>query len=683
MDTVTINRFLYPNRRDDGERLRPSRSRRTESRFSTMKSVADRVLVVLIENGGVDLGLPDLVNRLVQEIPGASALIGEDLRGKIVAELRDWLTKTTDNLLESAELALNRYTGAKPETYGEVVVLRDSKATFAELKNTLFAASRGGKIIDLMILTHGWQDKISATDDIDGARIRSMATEFGGPLNIRAVYMMNCVGSSLNQAWLDVGARTSSGSHRINYLPEPTTYFFFSAWKQGQTFESAAIGAYRRTIDAINGVLRAIVTGLVPVAGALLADKIDVSGLSFIQESRPEVVGAGSLTVSSDALPPAIAGASTGQELITTVLPASRTWVTAQSVPRAVSAGGRTFIGRFEVAGPQLEQRIVAVERFLSDRISVPLTQQQVDALASFGVGIGSTAFLHSTLLRLLDAGDLASVPGEIRKWTRMRKDGQIVENEQLLERRRAEAELFAGGTAALTVPQSREVREYSYQQNPAVLGGIAVADAIQIGLGAASLVQSGLQAIPSGSLQVTYDSQQRLLTPQARLDMPGAAAPRNTYTRNLFWFPSLAPNAAQALIQITWDGNAYGEIGTPKITADLDQTSDWSRSSCTINIRAVSRIPVGTDPRTWPLWYHYAGNFDPYGNGEWDFTGDFEINAFGGLTFHDHKNVSRSLLDFAISGVSNDSWKSENVGWTVPEIPADQMAYLRGHMPG
>ncbi|HKV20001.1 MAG TPA: hypothetical protein VJR50_13275, partial [Mycobacterium sp.] len=144
-----------------------------------------------------------------------------------------------------------------------------------------------------------------------------------------------------------------------------------------------------------------------------------------------------------------------------------------------------------------------------------------------------------------------------------------------------------------------------------------------------------------------------------------------------------LAPNAAQALIQIIWDGNAYGEIGTPKIVADLDKTSDWSRSSCAINIRAFSRIPVGTDPRTWPLWFHYAGNFDPYGNGEWDFSGDFEINAFGGLTFHDHKNVSRSLLDFAISGVNNDSWRAPDVGWTVPEIPADQMAYLRGHVPG
>jgi GH24 family phage-related lysozyme (muramidase) len=683
MRTLTTNRFLDLDRYY-GSRPHPLRA--TKSRFAAAQSVADRVLIVLIENGGVDLGLPDLVNRLIDEIPGAAALIGDDLKAQIVSGLKDWLKKTTDQLLESAELALNRYTAAKPDTYGEVVVLRDSTATFAELKNSLFSASRAGKVIDLIILTHGRQDHISTVDGIDTAKIRSLATEFGGPLNIRAVYMMNCVGSSLNQAWLDIGARTSAGSHENNYLPEPTTYFFFSAWKQGQTFESAVTGAYRRTIDSMNGALRAIVTGLVPIAGAMLADKIDVSSLSFVQDSRPEVVGAGNLTVTSDTLPPATTGTSTGQALITTVLPAGRAIARTLSVPRTVSAAGRTFISRFEAAGAQLDQRISAVERFLSERIAVPLNQQQIDAVASFGVAIGASALLQSTLLRQLQAGDLASVPVEMRKWTKLRKNGQIVENEQLLERRRAEAELFAGQSAGLAIPSSREVREYSYQQNPAAAaGGIALADAIQIGLAAVAIGQTGISAaFPPGGLQVSYDSQQRLLTDQARNEMPGAKnQPKNHYKRNLFWFPSLRPGVAQALIQIDWDGNAYGEITTPTITRDLHQTSEWSRSSCVINMRAVKQIPDGTtDPRTWPLWYHYEGAFDPLGNGQWEFSGDFEINAFGGLTFHNHTNVSRSLMDFAISEVNNDSWKCEDVAWTVPAIPDDQMAYLRAHTP-
>jgi GH24 family phage-related lysozyme (muramidase) len=682
--TTTTNRFLDMNRYYGTcpDHL-PARTR--QHSWAGSMAAADRVLVVLIENGGIDLGLPDLVNKLVDGIPGVSAVIGEDLKARMVTALRDWLLTTTDHLLESAELALNRYTAAKPDKYGDVVVLRDSTATFGELKNALFSASRAGIVVDLVILTHGSKDFISVGDGIDGARIRTMATEFGGPLNLRSVYMMNCVGASLNRAWLDVGARTSAGSHDNNYLPEPTTYFFFSAWKDGMPFEQAVTGAYRRTIDALNYALRGIVIGLVGLAGAVLADQIDVSGLPFVVSSRPEVVGVGGLSIANDALPPAsggtAGGASTGQSLVTTVLPAGRALVRAMSVDRTVSPSGRTFIGRFEAPGALLEQRILAVERFLSERIARPLTQPQIDALACFGIGIGSQALEHSTLLRMLDDGDFAAVPGEIRKWTKIRNNGQIVESEALLERRRAEAELFGGTAPTLAVPASWEVQEYAYQQNPALIAGIEVADAIQIGLGAAAIVQSQVNAFPGGSLQVTYDSQQRLLTPQARLDMPGSMRPKNTYSRTLFWLPSLRLNAAQALIKIIWDGNDYGEIGTPTITKDLDQTSDWSRSSASINIRAVSRIPVGTDPRTWSLWYHYEGSFDPYGNGQWDFNGDFEINAFGAIAFHDHKWKSRSLIDSALD-VQPDTWKGPDVTAAVPTIPADQIAYLRGHAP-
>ena len=682
--TTTTNRFLDMNRYYGTcpDHL-PARTR--HHAWASPMAATDRVLVVLIENGGIDLGLPDLVNKLADGIPGVSAVIGGDLKARMVTALRDWLLATTDHLLESAELALNRYTAAKPDKYGDVIVLRDGTATFGELKNALFTASRAGKVVDLVILTHGTKDIISVGDGINGARIRTMATEFGGPLNLRSVYMMNCVGASLNQAWLDIGARTSAGSHDNNYLPEPTTYFFFSAWKDGMPFEQAVTGAYRRTIDALNYALRGIVIGLVGLAGAILADQIDVSGLPFVVSSLPEVVGAGRLSIASDALPPASGGTaggpSTGQSLVTTVLPAGRALVRPMSVDRTVSPNGRTFISRFEAPGPLLTQRILAVERFLSERIARPLTQPQIDALACFGIGIGSQALEHSTLLRMLDDGDFAAVPGEIRKWTKIRDNGQIVESEALLERRRAEAELFGGTVPTLAVPASREVQEYAYQQNPALIAGIEVADAIQIGLGTAAIVQSQVNAFAGGSLQVTYDSQQRLLTPQARLDMPGSMRPKNTYARTLFWLPSLGPNLAQALIKIIWDGNDYGEIGTPTITKDLDQTSDWTRSSASINIRAVSRIPTGTDPRTWPLWYHYEGNFDPVGNGEWDFNGDFEVNAFGAIAFHDHKWKSRSLIESMVD-VHPDSWKGADVTAAVPTIPADQMAYLRGHAP-
>ncbi len=683
MTSNSTNRFLDASRYY-GARPHSLGGGTRRHAWAVPASAADRVLVVLIENGGIDLGLPAVVDKLVDGIPGASALITGELKTKVATALNEWIRHTTDQLLENAELALNRYTATKPATYGDVVVLRDSTATFAELKNALFSATRAGKVIDLIILTHGAQEFISATDGIDAARIRTLSREFGGPLSIRSVYMMNCVGSSLNQAWLDVGARTSAGSHLNNYLPEPTTFFFFRDWKAGQTFETAVTGAYRQTIDAMNAALRGIVIGLFPLAGALLADQIDVSGLSFVVDSRPEVVGAGSVTISTDALPPATTSTSTGQSLVTTVVPAgARALVRTLSVPRTVSPSGRTFIQRWEPAGPQLDHRILAVEAFLSDRVATPLTQPQVDALSSFGVGIGAAALLRSTLLKMLDAGDLTSVPSEMRKWTKLRRDGRIVEDERLLERRRAEAELFGGGPVpVVAVPASREVREYSYQQTP-VAAAIGLAEVVEWGLAAGAIVQSGVQDA-AGSFSLTYDDAHRLLTPQGRLGMPGVAATTQSYRRRFLTVPQFRAGTANAVIDVVWSGNAYGEITSVVFERVLAQSSEWTKSDLHITVNALSRIPTSRDPREWPITFRYQGTYDPLGNGYVEFQGEVEVNAFGGLRWiSPHQVVSRSLADWALSGRPED-WvrRGPDVWPATPTIPAEQAAFLRQNVP-
>ena len=868
--TTTENRFL-----DSGHARgrAPSGGRGWAASMAT----TDRVLVVLIENGGIDLQLTDLVDKLVDEIPGASTVISKGLKDQVASALNDWIKSTTDNALESAELALNRYTDAKPGTYGDVVVLRDSTATFGELKSALFTATRAGKVIDLVILTHGSRSSsrpvTASTPPASGRWPPSLAARS----SLRSVYMMNCVGASLNQAWLDVGARTSAGSHDNNYLPEPTTFFFFTAWKGGTPFEQAVTGAYRQTIDAMNSALRGIVTALVPLAGVMLADKIDVGTMSFVVSSRPEVVGAGALTVSSDTLPAAAGahGASSAQSMVTTVLPAGRALVRPMSVERTVSPSGRTFISRFEAPGPLLDQRITAVERFLSERIARPLSQPQIDALASFGVGVGSQAFLHSTLLRMLDAGDLNAVPAELRKWTKLRKDGQIVESEQLLERRRAEAELFARADGSPTPPagvvsQSLGAVDYTvlgvvaplkqpsprtcwataiammtswkrqqsiaprdaiapggpeylarldndqvltaetagrlYQSlglvamislNPSIDGwdqylrlygplyvdigypqqstthavvvtaisgdgsatgtkityidpamgqtivrvfadflaeyespaavntwpyvithwpaageaaqslpttgvytyetsvhpplsqaqfliaGIAVADAIQIGLASVSIAQAGASA-SAGTFSLTYDKAQRLLTGDARAAMPGAQATTHKYTHRLFSVGTSRPGTASAVVTIEWEGNAYGEIGTPVIRRDLANSTEWSHSSCSFAITKLDRIPpADTDPRSWPVLYTYDGTYDPVGNGYFEFSGEFQINAFGALRFNRHQVVSRSLADFLLIDKPDECVaRGADVAAAVPDIPADQVAYLRAHLP-
>lgn len=669
MSTAPSNRFLD----------RPSRG----PFFATSSSAADRTLVILIENHGIDLGLPDLVDKLIDQIPGASSIISDGMKAQIVTALRDWLRTTTDNLIESAELALNRYSATKPDTYGEVVVLRDSSATFAELRNALFTASRGGKIIDLMILTHGSRNHISADNGIDGDRIRSLAKDYGGHLSIRAVHMMNCVGSSLNQAWLDIGARTSAGSHENNYLPEPTTFFFFTAWKAGQSFETAVTGAYRRTIDEINAALRGIVMAISPIAGAVLASKIDVSGLAFVVASRPEVVGAGGMTISTDVLPPVPAANSTGQSMVITVMPpGAHALVRGMSVPRAVSPSGRTFILKWEVAGPELDHRIAAVESFLSDRIATPLTQSQIDALASFGVGIGAAALLRSTLLKFLDAVNLAAVPEEMRKWIWLRQDGRTVQDERLLERRRAEAELFGGGPTAVAVPASREVREYSYQQNPAA-AAIGLAEVVEWGLAAGAIAQAGLQDA-SGSFSLTFDEAHRLLTPQGRLGMPGVGAATQSYRRRFLVVPQFRPGTAHATIDVVWKGNAYGEITSVVFERVLRESSDWSKSDLRIAVNAMSRIPVSRDPREWPITFRYQGSYDPLGNGHFEFEGEIEVNAFGGIRWiSPHQVVSRSFSDFFLSGNPEDQVQRGPDVWpATPVIPEEQAKFLRENIP-
>ena len=190
--------------------------------YATPFAAQDRVLVILIENRGIDLGLPALVDKICDVIPGASIIPAEQ-RLAVAGSLNEKIRSLTDNLLETADLSINRYAGSRPDYFGDVVILRDATSTYEDLKRTLIAQSNAGKVIDVIVLTHGRDNFIAVAGDVTGEKIVAIKNELGRPLSIRAVYMMNCVGSSLNQSWLDAGARVSAGSVKNNYLPEPTT----------------------------------------------------------------------------------------------------------------------------------------------------------------------------------------------------------------------------------------------------------------------------------------------------------------------------------------------------------------------------------------------------------------------------------------------------------------------------
>jgi GH24 family phage-related lysozyme (muramidase) len=448
----------------------------------------DRALVVLIENGGVDLGIPTLVDKLLAAIPG-SDIIPSSYRQKLVTFLREKLKNFTDNLMETLELSLNRYSAAKPEFYGEVAVLRDSSATYQDLKSKLIALSGAGKIIDLIILTHGSDDYISVAGGVDSAKIREIKAEYGKPLSIRSVYMMNCVGSSLNKAWLDAGAKVSVGAMKNNYLPEPTTFFFWKGWQEGQTFETAAASAYRKTVNLMNNAVRTFISGL-PIPGtSLLARLVDFANFDFVKDSAPVLKGQHGLTISSDDLTFA---QSVVSGLTTTVLPDRALQMlkfsraASERQARVVSSQGVELIKNFEGfsdklyndpvghctvgygtlihrgncdghsseqpyvsgvtkerAAELLTQEASGFAGTINNKVTVPLNQNQFDALVSFVYNVGPGNFEKSTLLKLLNQGKYDSVPTELRKWTKARQNGQLVDLPGLVKRRVAEAELF------------------------------------------------------------------------------------------------------------------------------------------------------------------------------------------------------------------------------------------------
>jgi lysozyme len=78
-----------------------------------------------------------------------------------------------------------------------------------------------------------------------------------------------------------------------------------------------------------------------------------------------------------------------------------------------------------------LEWAEVAVEQ----NITVALSQSQYDALICFAFNIGVNAFAKSTLCRILNEGNYASVPTQLRRWCHV--GGEVVRG--LLVRRERE----------------------------------------------------------------------------------------------------------------------------------------------------------------------------------------------------------------------------------------------------
>ena len=91
-----------------------------------------------------------------------------------------------------------------------------------------------------------------------------------------------------------------------------------------------------------------------------------------------------------------------------------------------------------------LARDVAEVEKAANAFITVPLNQNQFDALVSFGFNCGTGVFRTSGACRALVAGNYNAVPERLLDWSKVRINGEIRTNKGLLARRTAEGQLFS-----------------------------------------------------------------------------------------------------------------------------------------------------------------------------------------------------------------------------------------------
>lgn len=88
-----------------------------------------------------------------------------------------------------------------------------------------------------------------------------------------------------------------------------------------------------------------------------------------------------------------------------------------------------------------LEEELVEYAGYVEKAVTVPLEQNQFDALVSWTYNLGPSNLNRSTALKLLNMSEYDGVPAQLKRWNKA--GGKVLEG--LVRRREAEAEMFKG----------------------------------------------------------------------------------------------------------------------------------------------------------------------------------------------------------------------------------------------
>jgi len=239
----------------------------------TCQEPEHRALLVLMENGGMNFGLPDnvtvkrwycasferytLTSASVSDVIAAllkslrsvpSCLRPSNWHSEYVT-IAEMAERVTDQNLEELGVSMVVQAGAY-DVYDEVVILEDEEFVPDTVLSVLEWFAANGYLVDIHILAHGgrnyfcgygtecefYASPVEADDFFD--RVEDISC-----LSLGVIYQQNCFGESLNDDWLDAGAIAVTGAPGINSMP--FSYGdFLSGWLSGGATLNASEGAY-------------------------------------------------------------------------------------------------------------------------------------------------------------------------------------------------------------------------------------------------------------------------------------------------------------------------------------------------------------------------------------------------------------------------------------------------------